>query len=299
MKIVRFSSKERPEGIGILLDNSVFNFTEAYQACQLLTIGECSCPVCDPAALMDLGLFNVEVFESVLNFAQEHNMLERFLVEEYRLLSPVKNPSKILALGRNYVAHAKELGHPIPSEPVFFCKLSSSVVGPDDPVIYWKGLTRVDHEVELAIVIGKRGFRIPEGEALSYVAGYTIVNDVTARDMQTEDLKTASPWTRSKGFDTFCPIGPWIVLPEEVGDPGNLELEMRVNGEVRQKDNTRSMLFDIPTIISYLSRHCTLMPGDVISTGTPEGIGPVYPGDIMECVIEKIGVLKNPVVAEE
>ncbi|MCL6630262.1 MAG: fumarylacetoacetate hydrolase family protein [Armatimonadetes bacterium] len=224
--------------------------------------------------------------------------MERFVVKNYRILSPIARPSKILALGRNYVAHAKELGHPVPTEPVFFSKLNSAVIGPDDPVIHWKTLTRVDHEVELAIVIGKQGFSIPKNEALSYVAGYTIVNDVTARDMQTEDLSISNPWTRSKGFDTFCPIGPWIVLPDELSDPSNLDLEMRVNGEVRQKDNTRNMLFDVPTIISYLSEYCTLLPGDIIPTGTPEGISPVHPGDVMECFIEKIGVLRNPVVAK-
>lgn len=298
MKILRFSTGERPENIGILLEDGVLNFTEAYQAYQLLTQGTCSCPIHSPAELMEKGLFQVETFVQVLDFLNNHGMMERFVAKDYRVLSPIARPSKILALGRNYVAHAKELGHPVPTEPVFFSKLNSAVIGPDDPVIHWKTLTRVDHEVELAIVIGKQGFRIPKSEALSYVAGYTIVNDVTARDMQTEDLSISNPWTRSKGFDTFCPIGPWIVLPDELSDPSNLDLEMRVNGEVRQKDNTRNMLFDVPTIISYLSEHCTLLPGDIIPTGTPEGISPVHPGDVMECIIEKIGVLKNPVVAE-
>lgn len=298
MKILRFSTDERAENIGVLLEHGVLNFTEAYQAYQLLTQGTCSCPIHSPVELMDKGLFRVETFAQVLDFLNDHGMVERFVVKDYRILSPIARPSKILALGRNYVAHAKELGHPVPTEPVFFSKLSSAVIGPDDPVIYWKALTRVDHEVELAVVIGRQGFRIPKSEALSYVAGYTIVNDVTARDMQAGDLKISNPWTRSKGFDTFCPIGPWIVLPDELSDPSNVDLEMRVNGEVRQKDNTSNMLFDVPTIISYLSKHCTLLPGDVIPTGTPEGVSPVHPGDLMECVIEKIGVLRNRVVAE-
>ena len=299
MKILRFAAKDAgQENIGILLENNVFNFTAAFQAFQLFYEGTCSCPVQTPMALMEAGLFNVDTFAKVLDFAKKHGMAERFTVNEYKILAPIQRPSKILALGRNYVAHAKELGHAVPTEPVFFGKLNSSVIGPDDPVVYKKGLTRVDHEIELAVIIGREGANIPESEAHSYIAGYTIVNDVTARDMQTEDFKTANPWTRSKGIDTFCPMGPVIVLPDEIKEPVELDLEMRVNGEVRQKDNTRSMLFKIPYIISYISALHTLYPGDVIPTGTPEGISPVHPGDIMECFVDKIGVLRNLVVME-
>jgi 2-keto-4-pentenoate hydratase/2-oxohepta-3-ene-1,7-dioic acid hydratase in catechol pathway len=247
---------------------------------------------------MEAGLFSVDTFRKVQEFAEKHGMVERFTVKEYRILAPIQRPSKILALGRNYVAHAKELGHTIPTEPIFFGKLNSSVIGPDEPVVYKKSLTRVDHEIELAVIIGKEGANIPESEAHSYIAGYTILNDVTARDLQTVDLKASNPWTRSKGVDTFCPMGPVIVLPDEIQEPIELDLEMRVNGEIRQKDNTRSMLFKIPYIISYISALHTLLPGDVIPTGTPEGISPVHPGDMMECRVEKIGVLRNPVVAE-
>jgi len=300
MKVVRFAEKEtHRQSIGIPLDDGLFNFTEAFQAYQLFSEGTCACPVHSPMALMEMGLFSVDTFGKVLDFAKKHGMVDRFAVRDYKVLAPIERPSKILALGRNYVAHAKELGHPVPTEPVFFCKLSSAIIGPDEPVVYKKGLTRVDHEVELAAIIGRKGGNIPESDAHSYVAGYTIVNDVTARDMQTADLKLSNPWTRSKGIDTFCPIGPAIVLPDEIEDPGDLDLEMRVNGEVRQKDNTRSMLFNVPEIISYISRLHTLLPGDVIATGTPEGISPVFPGDVMECHVEKIGVLRNPVVGEE
>lgn len=298
MRVVRFSAKEAgQESIGIPLDDGIFNFTAALQALQLFDEGVCTCPIYSPMALMEAGLFSAETFTKALDFAEKHGMTDRFMVRDWRALAPIQRPSKILALGRNYAAHAKETGHAVPMEPIFFSKLNSSVIGPDDPVIYKKSLTRVDHEVELAVVIGREGANIPEGEAHSYVAGYTIVNDVTARDMQAADLKQSSPWTRSKGIDTFCPMGPAIVLPDEIREPIELDLEMRVNGEVRQKDNTRNMIFSIPKLISYISSFVTLFPGDVIPTGTPEGISPVLPGDVMEACVEKIGVLRNPVVA--
>ena len=298
MKIVRFSAEGASEGVGIVLDEGILNFTEAFQAYQLLTSGSCACPYHSPVALMEAGLFGVETFEKVLDFAAKHGLTDRYTVKDYRLLAPIARPSKIIALGRNYLAHAKESGYHIPTEPVFFSKLNSTVIGPDEPVIYKKLLTRVDPEAELAVIIGKEGAKIPEAQAMAHVAGYTIMNDVTARDMQKDDLKLSSPWTRSKGIDTFGPLGPWIVLPDEIQEPVNLDIEMRVNGEIRQKDNTGSMMFKIPKLIEYISSFHTLFPGDVISTGTPEGMKPVFPGDEMEVYVEKIGVLKNPVAPE-
>ncbi|MCL6519076.1 MAG: fumarylacetoacetate hydrolase family protein [Armatimonadetes bacterium] len=247
---------------------------------------------------MEKGLFSVETFQNVLDFSKKHGMMERFTVKQYKLLAPIKRPSKIIALGRNYMAHALESGMAIPTEPIIFAKANSAVIGPDEPVIYKKFLTRVDPEGELAVIIGKEGSSIPESEAESYIAGYTMMNDVTARDLQKHDLSISSPWLRSKGIDTFCPLGPWIVLPDEIHEPVELDIETRVNGEVRQKDNTRSLMFKIPYLIHWISQYHTLFPGDVISTGTPEGMKPVLPGDIMEVEIEKIGILRNPVVSE-
>lgn len=299
MKIVRFAAEGvGAENIGVVLDEGVLNFTQALQAYQLLDEGTCACPIHSPIALMEAGLFNAEMFREVLDFAQQHGMTHRFTVRDYRILAPIERPSKIMALGRNYMAHALESGMHIPTEPIFFSKANSAVIGPDEPVVYKKFLTRVDPEAELAVIIGREGASIPEDQADRHIAGYTIMNDVTARDMQKEDLKVSSPWMRSKGIDTFGPMGPYIVLPDEIREPIELDIEMRVNGEVRQKDNTRSLMFKIPKLISYISQYHTLFPGDVISTGTPEGMKPVFPGDVMEVYVEKIGVLRNPVVAE-
>ena len=298
MKVIRFATEASPKSIGILLDDGVLNFTEAFQAYQLFDQGTCACPVHSPMALMEAGLFSVEVFSQVLDFTQKHSLAYKFMIKDYKVLAPIKRPSKILALGRNYLAHAKESGYHIPTEPIFFGKVNSAVIGPEDPVVYKKFLTRVDPEIELAVIIGREGANISEADAPAHIAGYTIMNDVTARDMQRVDMELSSPWTRSKGIDTFCPMGPVIVLPDEIQEPVELDLELKVNGETRQKDNTRSLMFKIPTLISYISSYHTLFPGDVISTGTPEGMKPVFAGDIMEAYVEKIGVLRNPVVAE-
>ncbi len=298
MKVVRYSAKDTPEGIGILQDGMVFDFTTAYQTMRMVECGVCECPIHSTMELLERGLFTPETFRSALDFAAKHGLTEKYTVAEYRLLAPVRRPSKIMALGRNYMAHAVESGYHIPTEPVFFSKANSSVIGPEEPVVYKSFLTRVDPEGELAVIIGRQGANIPEEEAPSYVAGYTIMNDVTARDMQREDLKLSSPWMRSKGIDTFGPMGPCVALPDEVHEPIELEIETRVSGEVRQKDNTRSLMFKVPKLISYISSYHTLFPGDVISTGTPEGMKPVQVGDVMEVEIEGIGILRNPVVAE-
>ncbi len=198
-------------------------------------------------------------------------------------------PSKIVAVGLNYLAHARELGHEVPTEPLIFLKPTSAIVGDQDDVVYPKASLRVDHEAELAVVIGRRCKDVNEGDAFDYVRGYTCANDVTARDLQESD----DQWTRAKGFDTFCPLGPQVV---ENLDPSSLRVVARVNGEVRQDGHTSDMLFGVPSLVAFISGVMTLEPGDVILTGTPPGVGPVQRGDLMEVEIEGIGVLRNRVV---
>ena len=198
-------------------------------------------------------------------------------------------PSKIVAVGLNYLAHARELGHEVPTEPLIFLKPTSAIVGDQDDVVYPKASLRVDHEAELAVVIGRRCKDVNEGDAFDYVRGYTCANDVTARDLQESD----DQWTRAKGFDTFCPLGPQVV---ENLDPSSLRVVARVNGEVRQEGHTSDMLFGVPSLVAFISGVMTLEPGDVILTGTPPGVGPVQRGDLMEVEIEGIGVLRNRVV---
>jgi 2-keto-4-pentenoate hydratase/2-oxohepta-3-ene-1,7-dioic acid hydratase in catechol pathway len=204
-------------------------------------------------------------------------------------------PRKIVALGLNYVLHVKEGSFDLPKEPILFVKVGSSVVGPGEAVRIPRNLGRMDHEVELAVVIGKRATEVAKKDAYDYVAGYTIINDVSARSLQTKDLEKRHPWFRTKSFDTFTPMGPWMVTADEIRPPVRLNLECRVNGSLRQKANTRDLLFDIPSVIAFITRYITLDPGDVISTGTPAGIGPIRGGDSMTCTIQKIGKLTNPV----
>jgi 2-keto-4-pentenoate hydratase/2-oxohepta-3-ene-1,7-dioic acid hydratase in catechol pathway len=209
-------------------------------------------------------------------------------LSEVRLLAPVI-PSKVVAVGRNYVAHAEELGNEVPEEPLIFLKPSTSVIGPGDPVPLPPQSRRVDHEAELAVVMGRVCRRVTEEEAPKFVLGYTCGNDVTARDLQEKD----DQWTRAKGFDGFCPLGPWI---ETELDPTDLEVACRVNGEGRQSGRTSAMAFPPAALVSYVSQVMTLLPGDVILTGTPAGIGPLSAGDHVEVEVEGIGVLANPVV---
>lgn len=211
-------------------------------------------------------------------------------LEEVQLLAPCL-PSKIVALGLNYRDHAEEVKLPIPDKPLLFLKPSTSVIGPDEGIVYPKMSKRVDYEAELAVVIGKKAKGVSEEEAGRYILGYTCFNDVTARDLQPKD----GQWTLSKSFDTFAPLGPWIVTDI---DPTHLAISSYLNGERRQHSNTRNLIFNPYRLVSFISQVMTLLPGDVIATGTPSGIGPMAVGDRVAVVIEGIGTLANTVVSE-
>ena len=212
-----------------------------------------------------------------------------YLLSEVKLLSPCL-PSKVVCLGLNYRPHAQEVKEALPANPLLFIKPSTAIIGPGDSIILPKSSKRVDFECELAVVIGKTAKQVPETQARSYVLGYTCFNDVTERQMQKDD----GQWTRAKSFDTFAPLGPWI---ETEVDPDDLKLETYLNGEVKQSARTSELIFGISRLISFISGVMTLLPGDVIATGTPAGIGPVQAGDIVEIKIEKIGTLRNRVEA--
>ncbi len=217
---------------------------------------------------------------------------ETLILGEVTLLAPCE-PSKIVALGLNYRDHAAEFGHPVPEEPLIFLKPSTAVIGPEADIIYPRMSRQVDYEAELAVVIGKTARHVAEDQALDYVLGYTCFNDVTARDLQKKD----GLFTRAKGFDTFAAMGPWIET--EINDPDNVMVEAYLNSERRQHSNTTNLVFGVRHLISFISQVMTLLPGDVIATGTPSGIGPMRPGDVVEIRVEGIGTLRNRVLAEE
>jgi 2-keto-4-pentenoate hydratase/2-oxohepta-3-ene-1,7-dioic acid hydratase in catechol pathway len=217
---------------------------------------------------------------------------EEHRLADVRLLAPVLPRSKVVGIGRNYAAHAAEMGNDLPTEPLMFLKPNTSVVGPGDPIFYPPQTSNLHYEGELAVVIGRICRDVPPEQATDVIHGYTIANDVTARDLQKQD----ATWTRAKGFDSFCPLGPWI---ETDLDPDAFAKGRRVqtylNGDVVQDGTTADLIFDIPTLVAHVSSVMTLLPGDVILTGTPEGVGPMEVGDEVEVVIEGLGSLTNPV----
>ncbi len=213
--------------------------------------------------------------------------------EDERLGPCVARPSKIVCIGLNYADHARETGAKVPAEPVIFFKATSALCGPDDDLVLPRGSVKTDWEVELAVVIGRRARYVGREDALAHVAGYALFNDYSEREDQ---LERAGQWSKGKSHDTFAPLGPFLVTRDELGDPHSLEMWLTVNGETKQTSNTREMIFDVPTLVSYLSRFMTLLPGDVIGTGTPHGVGlgaqpPVFlkAGDIVELGIEGLG----------
>lgn len=208
-------------------------------------------------------------------------------LSEVKLLAPCQ-PTKIVAVGLNYSDHAKELNLAVSPEPILFLKPSTSIIGPEEKICYPAVCQQLDYEGELALVIKKQCRFIKPEQAQEYILGYTCFNDVTARDLQKKD----GQWTRAKSFDTFGPIGPWIVNGIE---PDNLHLELKLNGEIKQASTTKNLIFAVPTLVSFISQVMTLLPGDVITTGTPPGVGPMKVNDMVEVSIEHIGILKNTV----
>ncbi|GAB3315230.1 fumarylacetoacetate hydrolase family protein [Hymenobacter humi] len=214
-----------------------------------------------------------------------------------RLGPPVARPSKILCIGLNYSDHAREMGLTPPAEPVLFLKSTTALVGPDDDIVIPRNSVKTDWEVELAVVIGKRASYVEEADAADYIAGYMLHNDVSEREFQ---LERGGTWTKGKGCDTFAPMGPFLATPDEMGDVNNLRLWLTVNGQPVQDGNTANLIFNVPFIISYVSQFMTLLPGDIISTGTPAGVGmgfkpPVYlkPGDVVELGIDNLGTSRQ------
>ncbi len=241
-------------------------------------------------------LFSGDLKELLLKKDLPELSKERIPIKEVKLAPPIVNPSKIIAIGLNYRGHIKESKGKIPEVPIIFSKFPNSIIGPDDYIVWKRSITKkVDYEAELAVVIGKEIKECSEEEAIDAIFGYTCANDVSARDLQFSD----GQWTRGKSLDTFCPIGPWIVTKDEI-DPDSLEIRCYLNGRLMQKSNTKEMIFSVPWLISFLSRHFTLLPGDLILTGTPEGVGAfrnpsvwLKDGDEVVVEIEGIGRLVN------
>lgn len=242
----------------------------------------------------DEAFFENDGLSSLAQYVAQNKTALPVINNQERLGPPIKRPSKIVCVGLNYAKHAAESGMALPKEPVLFFKATSAICGPNDPVIIPRNSEKTDWEVELAVVIGKKASYVSKENALDYVAGYTLHNDYSERAFQ---LEKEGQWVKGKSCDTFAPIGPFLATKEEVPNPHNLNLWLKVNGELLQDSNTEDLIFDIPHLVSYISEYMTLLPGDIISTGTPFGVGlgfdpPRYlkPGDVVELGIDKLGV---------
>lgn len=293
-----FLNKKNFPQIGVEWNGTRYNFSQAWELFKQIKLDRNAPDLPFLQLMVELDLFHAETFDEVFTTLKDYRPLDDLrLKPDARRQVPISRPQKILCIGRNYVEHAKELGNkPAAGEPVFFGKSVSALVAHEAPVRLPRDHGRVDHEVELALVIGKTATNIAAPYAGEFIAGYTILNDITARELQKKDTAAGLPWFRAKSFDTFCPVGPCLIPAENVPDPQALELQLTVNGEVRQKASTADMIFPVTELVSYLSRFCTLQPGDIIATGTPSGVGPLQPGDTIVASIEGFGDLVNPVV---
>ncbi|MFS0669176.1 fumarylacetoacetate hydrolase family protein [Peribacillus frigoritolerans] len=287
MKIATFSVQSE-QHIGLVQDDQIISLTAL-------------CPEEFPACMKKFIERGSELRSRAEQLIEQRvNNDAIFKLSEVKILPPIAKPDKIICVGLNYFDHCKETGMEPPASPVIFSKYSNAITGHNDPIEIPINSTEVDFEAELAFVIGKEAKRVSEEEADDYVFGYTIMNDISARDLQFQD----GQWSRGKTADTFAPFGPVIVTKDEVGDPHNLAISLELNGEIMQDSNTSNLIFTVPKIISFLSQSMTLMPGDLIATGTPPGVGMgrnpkirLKNGDRMNVSIEKIGTLSNHVIA--
>ncbi|MGD2200145.1 MAG: fumarylacetoacetate hydrolase family protein [Candidatus Bathyarchaeota archaeon] len=313
MKLLSFK-KGDISGVGVLVDDKVLDIGEALSTGYGGFFSDPPIPdLKDMRSLLSLGEYGMREMNEVMEHARDEVqgggapevLLSR---DEVELMAPISRPSKnLVCLGLNYADHvaegskSKEEPRSLPKHPIFFTKPPTAVTGPYCDIVYPKVTEKLDYEVELAVVIGKRGKYIVEDDVYDHIAGYTAFNDVSARDLQ----RRHGQWFKGKSLDTFAPMGPYLVTPDEIGDPMNLDVWSKVDGEIRQSSNTSHMIFDIPTIIATLSAGITLEVGDVIATGTPSGVGSAHPlgflevGSVLETGIEKIGVMRNRVVAEQ
>ncbi len=274
-----------------------FDLSEAYRLHAFITEREAPPPPRGLRALMEQGALEETALGALVALLEKHGLWEGLALDGKLAFVLPFRPGKIIALGRNYAAHAAETGHDAPTTPVLFSKSAQACIGPDEPIRIGADYGRVDHEAELAIVIGKRARRLKEEDCRSVIAGYTLVNDVSARDFQKDAIEKGLPWYLSKSMDTFCPLGPVVALPSTLPWPVEVDISATVNGEVRQQSNTSRFIFSVPEVLAYITRYITLEPGDIVSTGTPEGIGPIIPGDVVEVSVPEIGTLRNPVEA--
>ncbi|MFC1650913.1 fumarylacetoacetate hydrolase family protein [Candidatus Latescibacterota bacterium] len=285
--------------LGFSDDEKIIDLTRAISFYEITACNYVSAPVRYIEELLWEEKFNAAFLGEVMSTVSKYGVKDEFTIkEDYKTNAPV-TPGKIIALGNNYHEHVKEMNHPVPEEPILFGKWPSTVIGHGDSIVKPAGIGRMDYEAELAVLIGSAVKDVKAADAMKHVCGYSCLNDVSARDVQIKDLSKSLPWMPSKNYDTFAPLGPCILLSESVEEPVSISVQSTLNGELKQNGNTSDFIFDIPTMIEYISKTMTLEPGDVITTGTPVGVGPIEPGDIIEITCGGIGTLSNTVVSSD
>jgi 2-keto-4-pentenoate hydratase/2-oxohepta-3-ene-1,7-dioic acid hydratase in catechol pathway len=273
------------------------DFTLALAMYELACAGTTGPGAADIQTLLDTARFDPALFHQVLDFIDAHRLSGSIALDgQIAFLAPFRRPGQIIALARNYAAHAEEGPLPPPREPTIFTKSNTSVIGPEEPVMLPPNLGRIEPEIELALVIRKQASGVAAADAQDYIAGYTILNDVSAQELQGREIKE-NPLFRCKSLPTFTPLGPWLVTADELGASPVLRMTLQVNGTTRVAANTGDMTFGIPRLIEYISAFVRLEPGDIITTGCPKAAGGIQPGDEVRLEIEKIGVLRNPIGA--
>jgi 2-keto-4-pentenoate hydratase/2-oxohepta-3-ene-1,7-dioic acid hydratase in catechol pathway len=297
VKTFSYTTDKGKSNIGFEYEGQLYNFSQAWELYKTIKNNGRGPSLSFLQIMVEADFLHAETFHEVMSTLKEYRSLHDLrLSEPLNFQLPIGRPQKLLCIGRNYRKHAEELGNPVPAEPIFFAKSPSALLPHNGQIRLPQSSGRVDFEGELAVVIGKQCHNISPQYAFDFIAGYTIINDVTARDLQAADKKLGHPWFRSKNFDTFCPCGPYLIPQDAVPDYRDLSIETRLNGDVRQQASLSELLFDIGTLVAYLSKYCTLVPGDIIATGTPEGVAPLQPGDVVEVEISTLGVLSNSVV---
>ena len=297
-RVFSYLDNQNQPFVGVEWQGKRYNFTLAWALYKQISLNNQGPDFQFVQMIIEMDLFHAETFDELFDTLKQYRSISDLLIRgPVQFKAPIERPQKIVCVGRNYREHAAELNNPVPDEPILFAKSPSSMVASGGMIRVPSDIGKVHHEGELAVIIGKFGYQIKASQVSEYIAGYTILNDVTARDLQQKDKQKGLPWFRAKSLDTFCPIGPYVVPANAIADPQNLGIRVTVNDEVRQDGNTRDMITPITELVAYISRYMTLTEGDIIATGTPAGVSTLASGDLIKIEIDEIGTLENNVLA--
>lgn len=297
-RVFSYLDEKNQPFVGVEWQGKRYNFTLAWELYKQVALDRQGPDFHFVQMIIEMDLFYAETFDELFDTLRQYRSISDLQIRKpVRFKVPIERPQKIVCAGRNYREHAAELDNAVPEEPILFAKSPSSMIASGANIRVPADIGSVHHEGELAVVIGKSGSHLKAAQAAKHIAGYTILNDVTARDLQQRDKKKGLPWFRAKSFDTFCPIGPYVVPANAIEDPQNLRIRVSVNDELRQDGNTNEMVTPIAELVAYASRYMSLTQGDILATGTPAGVSALNIGDRVTVEIEEIGALENSVVA--